>query len=208
MWFDSVQEFFKTLSTTRKLIFVCTATFILSLVIGFSRVTYIFGNSYQNFTEGYLYSLVTSVFLHANVIHLLVNMYSLENLGSVIEYYWSGYKMFIIFIITGTIASFVSLLPAILYTWGIVIPGAERVAVMSVGASGAIFGLLGYLAYMKYDERRTLMKGISLSVDSKMLLLVVILNLTIGLSVSSVDNYAHVGGLLAGIAMAYWDNRN
>lgn len=129
--------------------------------------------------NGELYRLITCGFLHADIIHLLCNMYSLNIIGTQIENFIGKKKfLFVYFIslITG------SLLSSIINTgW-------------SVGASGAIFGLLGSLLYFGYHYRIYL--G---SVMKSQIIPVIIANLGIGLIIPNIDISAHIGGLVGGL---------
>lgn len=129
--------------------------------------------------NGELYRLITCGFLHTDIIHLLCNMYSLNIIGTQIENFIGKKKfLFVYFIslITG------SLLSSIINTgW-------------SVGASGAIFGLLGSLLYFGYHYRIYL--G---SVMKSQIIPVIIANLGIGLIIPNIDISAHIGGLVGGL---------
>ena len=142
--------------------------------------------SFDNFTYKYaeLYRLVVSIFLHAGIIHLACNMYSLYILGPQLESFFGKVKYAIIFIGSGIVGNLVSLLFIKDYT-------------VSVGASGAIFGLLGALLYFGYHYR-VYLSGVMKS----QIIPVIILNLIIGFSISGINNAAHIGGLLGGLLLA------
>ena len=129
--------------------------------------------------KGEVYRLFTGMFLHANLLHLFTNCYSLYILGSQIENYLGKFKFIIIYLISGVIGSLFS----IIFNTNI-----------SVGASGAIFGLLGALLYFGYYYR----VFIGQVVKTQIIPLIVI-NLGIGFLVEGIDNAAHIGGLLGGI---------
>ena len=151
-------------------------------------VLYKFGAliSFDNFTDIYseLYRLVVPIFLHAGIIHLACNMYSLYILGPQLESFFGKVKYSIIFIGSGIIGNLVSLLFLKDYT-------------VSVGASGAIFGLLGAMLYFGYHYR-VYLSGVMRS----QVIPVIILNLLIGFSLSGINNAAHLGGLVGGILLA------
>ena len=125
------------------------------------------------------YRLFTGAFLHANILHLLLNCYSLYIIGSQIENFMGKFKFIFIY--------FASILTASLLS--IILNGN----VASVGASGAIFGLLGSLLYFGYHYRVYL--G---SVLKSQIIPLIILNLIIGFTSSGIDNFAHIGGLIGG----------
>ncbi len=78
--------------------------------------------------HGEYYRLVTSMFLHGGIVHLLFNMYAIYILGDFIERFYGAKKYLAIYFVSGVVASIFSLYFS---------------PVMGVGASGAIFGLLG-----------------------------------------------------------------
>jgi len=129
--------------------------------------------------NGEIYRLFTSGFLHADIIHLLTNMYSLNIIGTQMESF-IGKKRFLIVYLLSMITG--SLLSCVVNTsW-------------SVGASGAIFGLLGSLIYFGYHYRLYL--G---SVLRTQIIPILILNLGIGFIVPNIDMAGHIGGLVGGL---------
>lgn len=131
-----------------------------------------------------LYRLFTSIFLHAGLFHLLCNMYSLYVIGPQLESFYGKTKFLIIYILSGIIGNLLS----------IIFLGDSYV---SVGASGAIFGLLGSLLYFGYHYRIYLS-----SVIKSQIIPLILLNLLIGFAVSGINNFAHVGGLIGGILVS------
>lgn len=136
----------------------------------------------HDFTE--LYRLGTSVFLHAGLIHLLCNMYSLYIIGPQLESFFGKVKYSIIFIGSGIIGNLLSM--AFLQN-----------NVVSVGASGAIFGLLGALLYFGYHYR-VYLSGV---IKSQIIPLIG-LNLLLGFMIAGINNLAHIGGLVGGILLS------
>ncbi|MGN1371110.1 MAG: rhomboid family intramembrane serine protease [Candidatus Coprovivens sp.] len=128
---------------------------------------------------GEIWRLVTAAFLHANLIHLALNMYSLYIVGSQIETFLGKVKFLIIYFISAIAGCLLS---------------AVSSGSPSVGASGAIFGLLGALLYFGYHYRTYL--G---NVVKTQILPIIVLNLAIGFMSTSIDNFAHIGGLIGGI---------
>lgn len=128
-----------------------------------------------------LYRLFTSIFLHAGLFHLLCNMYSLYVIGPQLESFYGKTKFLIIYILSGIIGNLLS----------IIFLGDSYV---SVGASGAIFGLLGSLLYFGYHYRIYLS-----SVIKSQIIPLILLNLLIGFALAGINNFAHIGGLIGGI---------
>ena len=129
---------------------------------------------------GQYYRLITGIFLHGSIMHLLFNSYALYVIGSQIENYFGRIKYLIIYLVSGLMGALFSM------TFG------GNVA--SIGASGAIFGLMGALLYFGYHYRVYL--G---NVLKTQLIPLVIFNLFLGFILSGVDNFAHIGGLIGGI---------
>ena len=121
---------------------------------------------------------MTCTFLHANLFHLLFNMYSLYIIGNQLENYVGKWKFLGIYIISGISGSLLSCVFS---------------NSISVGASGAIFGLLGAILYFGYHYRLYL--G---SVLKNQIIPLIIINLSIGFLSTGIDNAAHIGGLLGG----------
>ena len=131
-----------------------------------------------------LYRLITSVFLHGGLLHLLCNMYSLYVLGPQLESFFGKVKYTIIFIGSGIIGNLLSM-------------AFLQDTYVSVGASGAIFGLLGALLYFGYHYR-VYLSGV---IKSQIIPLIV-LNLSIGFFATSINNLAHIGGLIGGFLIS------
>lgn len=142
----------------------------------------LFGANYPVLVRaGDYYRLITSAFLHAGLLHLIFNNYALYVIGSQLESFLGKAKFLIIYLVSAICGSLMSML----FSDGI-----------SVGASGAIFGLLGSLLYFGYNYRVYL--G---TVLKSQIIPLIILNLVIGFITPGIDNAAHIGGLLGGLGM-------
>ena len=126
------------------------------------------------------YRLFTAMFMHGNILHLLFNMYALYVIGTQLESFIGKAKYLIVYIFSGLTASLLSL--AFLSDNAI-----------SIGASGAIFGLMGALLYFGYHYRVYL--G---NVMKSQIIPLIILNLLLGFMMTGIDNAAHIGGLIGG----------
>jgi len=153
--------------------------YLLMLILGNDKLILWFGLYPPAVINGNYYRLLTSMFLHANLLHLIFNMYALYIIGSQIENFFGKTKYLLTYVFSGIIAGLMSMI--FTKTW-------------SVGASGAIFGLLGALLYFGYHYRMYL--G---TVIKSQILPIIIVNLIIGFSTSGIDNAAHIGGLIGGI---------
>lgn len=132
---------------------------------------------------GEYYRLITGIFLHGSLIHLFFNAYALYVIGSQIENYFGRIKYLIIYLFSGLMGAMFSM-----------IFGGN---IASIGASGAIFGLMGALLYFGYHYRVYL--G---NVLKTQLIPLIIFNLFLGFILNGVDNFAHIGGLIGGVLIA------
>lgn len=145
---------------------------------------YALANNYEFVQNGQIYRLLTSMFLHADIIHIGCNMYALYILGPQVERYYGKTKFLLIYLLSGILGSIFSC----------IFMSADTI---SMGASGAIFGLLGSIAYFTYYYRATL-QGLLRS----QVLPVILLNLAIGFMVPGIDISGHIGGLIGGILVS------
>ena len=148
-----------------------------------------FGGLVPGYVNGHggnfeLYRLVTSAFLHNGLLHLLFNMYALYILGPQLENFFGKFKFLIIYLFSAIAGNLLSLLFM-----------ADNV--VSIGASGAIFGLMGALLYFGYHYRVYL--G---TVIKSQIMPIIVLNLILGFVLSGINNFAHIGGLVGGILVS------
>jgi membrane associated rhomboid family serine protease len=140
----------------------------------------------QLVADGQYWRLFTAMFLHANLLHLAFNMYALYLFGNLIEDALGTARFVLIYVLCGLLASITSFAFSSPFQVG-------------VGASGAIFGLLG--AWVAYNFRR---RGSALAAANlQTALLIVGINVFLGFSIPGIDNFAHLGGLASG-AVAGW----
>jgi rhomboid protease GluP len=147
---------------------------------------------------------VTPVFIHVNLPHLLINMYSLWVLGPWVEKLYGSAKFVVFWIATGVagvVASYLTVIPGARpgLLGSFLIKSADE---PSAGASGALFGLVGVLFVFGLKYRRELPEGFKRAFGTG-LLPVILLNVAIGfLGRGIIDNAAHMGGLFSGAALA------
>ncbi len=152
---------------------------------------------------GEWWRFVTPVFLHGGIIHLLMNMYGLWVLGPFVERLYGSAKFVFFWVITGV--------AGVLGSYLTVRPGMQLNMVsrflfkngdpVSVGASGALFGLIGVLFVFGIKFRHELPDGFKRAFGTGMLP-TILLNVFIGFTIPVIDNAAHMGGLVAGAALA------
>ena len=168
---------------TKLFIAINIAVYILTLIYGKDYFINNFSNYGPFVKNGDIYRLLTAGFLHVSAIHLLCNMYALYVIGPQIESYFGKTKYLIIYLgslITGNLLS-------IMFN-----PGTP-----SIGASGAIFGLLGAMLYFGYHYRVFLD-----DVIKSQIIPIIMLNLLLGFMASNIDSAGHIGGLIGGILLA------
>lgn len=158
------------------LLFLLTSSGILDINHFFVSTT--------SLQAGEYYRVITAAFMHANIYHILCNMYSLYILGSQLEQVLGKIKFIIVYLASAVFGCLMSA--------GVSAVTGSNIA--SVGASGAIFGLMGCLLYFGYHYRLYL--G---NVLFAQLIPVIILNLGLGFMLPGIDNFAHIGGLVGGL---------
>jgi len=147
---------------------------------------------------------VTPIFIHVNLLHVAVNMYSLWVIGPWVEKLYGSAKFTVFWIVTGiagVVASYLTVFPESnpgVFTSFLI----KSVDVPSAGASGALFGLVGVLFVFGLKYRRELPEGFKRAFGTGMLP-VILLNLAIGfIGRGFIDNAAHMGGLASGGLLA------
>jgi rhomboid protease GluP len=133
------------------------------------------------------YRLLTSIFLHFGPEHLFNNMLLLLFLGETLEQEIGSAKFLYIYLGSGIFANIVSL-------WADIQSGTD---VVSAGASGAIYGVIGAILFIVLVN-----KGQLEYITLRRLLFMIVLSLYYGFSSTGVDNVAHVSGLLIGFVLS------
>jgi rhomboid protease GluP len=175
-----------TLITVTALIFVLQ--YLLSMISDVDLFFFYGGKINQFIMEGQVWRLITPVFLHSSILHIVLNMYALYIIGRRLELYYGHGRFLLLYFLSafaGNVFSFV-LTPA-----------------PSLGASTAIFGLLAAEGMFIFQNRKlfgsdhTRRAIINLGV-------ILIINLAYGFSsLARIDNMGHIGGLLGGIFFAW-----
>lgn len=179
----------KELFFTPLIIDICVVLYLLMIASGLGIVDISgvdllrWGGNYRPATLGKneWWRLVTNIFLHGGIMHLFANMFTFLVVGPMIELLLGKTRMILAYLVTGICASIASI-------WW-------HQATVSIGASGAIFGMYGvFLALL-------LLKVLPRDFSKSFLgttIFFIIFNLAYGLS-GGIDNAAHIGGLLSGI---------
>ena len=138
--------------------------------------------------RGEWWRVLSAMFLHGGLLHVLFNMYALWLFGPVLERRFGSFSFAALYLAAGAAGG------ALYQTIG---PNA-----WAVGASGAIFGLFGALLIASYRQRHTRAGAAAFS----QLVILLGINLALPLFVPNIAWQAHVGGLLAGVLIgAVWD---
>lgn len=141
--------------------------------------------------DGQYWRLLTAMFLHGDgtvggtALHLGLNLLALFQLGSLYEVMFGTRRFILIYFVSGILASITSWMH---------ITGA------SVGASGAIFGILGAFVFSVYRSPRWKHERAARSLVAQCIFWI-IANIAIGLRVPQIDNAAHIGGLVTGLLL-------
>lgn len=138
--------------------------------------------------QGQVWRLFTSMFLHIGLLHLAFNGYALFVFGLEMERLYGPDRFIVIYILSGLCGNLASF----------AIRGPN---VLSAGASGAIFGIIGMnLAYFLLHREAFGRFGRQQLMNT---LLIIGINLVFGFTAPGIDNLAHLGGLVAGFALGY-----
>lgn len=162
------------------------AVFVAMLLPGGQEIVALGANYGPATIGGEWWRLLTCVFIHGGLLHIAFNMWCLWDLGRLAESVYGHWTFAVVYLITGLAASLASLF------WNPV--------VLSVGASGAIFGIAGALVasfYLgEFSVPRSAVMGTLRSV-----VMFVGYNLFFGAIIAHTDNAAHIGGLLMGLLL-------
>ncbi|XID75739.1 rhomboid family intramembrane serine protease [Alkanindiges sp. WGS2144] len=145
--------------------------------------------------------LISSMFLHIGIVHLLVNMWALYLFGVYAEFYYSRLWYVVIYAIAGIAgnlaSSYVSLQHAFEFMQS---PSRDLVPSVGAGASGAIMGLGGALLIAALWPKKSVLPMYRLNKNA--LIMLMLINLGLGLFVSGINNAAHLGGFIGGAVLA------
>lgn len=158
---------------TAAIMVTCVLVFLFQLVTpGFSEKIALDPNLAADEPQRFVFSM----FAHAGFIHLIVNMYALRILGPQVEEILGSVRFLILYFAAGVIGAITFL--------------AIGPDIPAVGASAALFGLLGFvLPFTRYNWR---------------VILIVLFNMLLGFAVPQIAWEAHLGGLVAGFALGLY----
>ncbi len=203
-----IDNFFRKHSVTTWFIIVNVVAFIMATflmgVIGEEFISWI-AIQPNAFFSGMVWTLLTSMFMHGNFSHLLVNMVSLFFIGNFVEKLIGRKRFFWLYMASGIFAGLFFVFLAYFFgitEWGVKIFGSPEV--FAVGASGAIFALGGLLAVL---TPRLKVYVFFILPMQMWLAIVVLLGVLWVASISAglpFGNTAHLGGLLVGLGYGFY----
>ena len=149
---------------------------------------------YYVLTEKEYYRLLTSMFMHSDFSHIFNNMLVLFFVGDNLERAVGKFRYLFLYFGTGILAGITSISYNMWNEGGLYLMGEST---FSIGASGAIFGVVGAMFYIVAINRGRLE-----DINTRQMVLFVVFSLYGGLANTQIDQAAHVGGFLAGILLA------
>ena len=145
------------------------------------------------FANGEYWRLVTAIFLHIGILHLLLNVWALYQLGSVFEVLFGSGRFALTYFVSGIVASIASA--------RYIAPGT-----ISAGASGAIFGILGALIIAIRRSPRWRNESWARGLTGQLIFWAAI-NILVISRFPGIDNRAHIGGFVAGLVLGLIPHR-
>ncbi|HCV27880.1 MAG TPA: hypothetical protein DGB32_06105 [Dehalococcoidia bacterium] len=186
---DGISSMLRANPTMWSVLAINAAYFLLLEAAGGSEdaeVLIKYGAKYgPEIADGQFWRLITPVFMHIGIFHLLANSISLLVFGGIVERSY-GWRAFLAIYLTAGVAGNVAS-----YAAG---------PTVGAGASGAIFGMLGAFAVYLYLNRVVFGSAARGSLGG--LAFIIVINVSLGLTTTGVDNWAHLGGLIAGTLLA------
>jgi rhomboid protease GluP len=155
-------------------------------LIGYDLPAYLGMKDNQLIAEGQVWRLFTPMFLHGSIMHIAFNMYALNLFGRRLERYFGHWRFLLLYLLSGFGGNVLSMM----FT-----------EAPSLGASTAIFGLLGAQGIFIYQNR-----GLFGSMTRQALQSVIMIagiNLLFGFVSTGIDNWGHIGGLVGGLIFAW-----
>jgi rhomboid protease GluP len=145
---------------------------------------------------GQWWRLLTATFVHVGLLHIATNMWCLWNLGLLGEPLLGPAGLIAVYLITGIAGNLLSLFFNVIHRDGISV---------GAGASGAVFGIAGILIVLLSNKKLPI-PAFELNRLRRSVIQFAVLNLIIGIganftSIVRIDNHAHIGGFLSGLAL-------
>lgn len=180
----------------RNLLIINFVCFTIQLIFP-NRLEYIFGLVPIMLFKGYVYQLITYMFLHGGFFHIIMNMYALWLFGSELEYYWGTKEFYKYYFITGIGAGLIYSL----FNFHSYIP--------VIGASGAVFGLLLAFGLLFPERELFIIFPIPMRLKAKVFVFIIggieLLYLLSGSQ--GIAHLAHLGGIVIGFLYLRWKRK-
>ena len=176
-----IKEFSKTL--TFWMILINIAVYI-AILINPPFIYYLWSYNLLYNSPVEIWRFVTPVFTHAQLWHLVVNLFSLIYLGSLVEKYLTKTEYLSIYLGTGIISEIATTIAYSLF----------RPETVGFGASGAIYGLMGFIITTIVDDKKD---------RFKVLIVVIVSAIGVNLFIPNVGNVAHFAGLISGLVFGF-----
>ncbi len=180
---------------TWTLIGLNVAVFIVATVLGVSPIAprsvdlLALGGNFLPATLAEPWRLFSAMFLHAGILHIGFNLWALRDMGGIAERFYGHQQFLVIYLFAGLFGSLASLF-------------FSASQAVSVGASGAIFGVAGAILAAIFTKHEKLPPALVGRMRTSMLVFVGY-SLFMGFTVSFIDNSAHIGGLVSGFMLAW-----
>lgn len=176
-------------------------------------LTHIFGLHYLTATEFQVWQPVTYMFMHANFWHIFCNMFAVLMFGPALEERWGSRRFLIYYLVTGLGAAIIQeavwalQLQPVLNTLDPALAATLANRVVTIGASGAVFGILLAFGWLFPDIRMYIM-FLPIPIRARTFVIIyALVELFAGLAPASGDNvahFAHLGGMIFGWLLILW----
>ncbi len=191
---------------TYALIAVNLVIFLLSLTTGLTRAFLAFGAVPALIVSEFeYYRLITSMFLHADFLHILFNMWALFIFGRDIESSVGSGRFTLLYFLSGIVGGLAYVFYMLTYAASL---DPRAAFVPAIGASGAVFGVMGSFAVL-YPKRPIAFFLYFLPIIAPAFVAITLMGLiqtllALALPFSSIAYTAHIGGLAVGMLMGLW----
>ena len=216
---DNGNRFQRTTPAVLNLLIINGIAFVAQLMFGgiSGKPTDLFALHHYKSDYFQWYQVITHMFMHGSILHLLFNMYALWMFGTILERVWGPKRFLLFYFACGIGAAIVQLASyaysfRMIYSSGLSPADIQEVFRLSatVGASGAIMGLLVAFGYL-FPNTEMMIIPIPVPVKAKWLVTgIVLIDLFSGVAGSPGDDvahFAHVGGAVTGFLIVYIQNK-
>ncbi|MHA1917026.1 MAG: rhomboid family intramembrane serine protease [Candidatus Ranarchaeia archaeon] len=195
-------------SWARNLIILSNVLMFLGEMVSYNLFIYYFSLIPIFVLQGRnLWSLITSMFLHGDMTHIFFNMWGIYIFGNEIEHYFGPWKFLILYLIWGVFANVFYILATLLLT-------PSLLFIPTLGASGALFGLMATYAFL-YPNKELYVFAFIFPIRMKAktfvlfyaILETIYLMLTSSAAFGGIAHAAHVGGFIAGLITIILEKR-